>query len=213
MTRYFLERILFGVISDQIELLVSYIDGLRTVRQSGWGGQLWSDFWRIFLSRREEKNGYSFSVKATAVDNNLFGDYDTDNIGDPVTIIDYEKANLSIHKARGTESGIQADIKRMCNTTHVELIHYGQNQCGWIGDVTSLELTPGLLYDPDNSLCYMDLDNMVVIGMSNNGNRTNIDVEKIIRHDIVPLKYNLKLNIERFGFGGGGFGEVPFGGG
>jgi hypothetical protein len=192
-----LERIFFGVISDQIESLVDYIDGLRTVRQSGWGGQLWSDFWRIFLSRREEKGDYAFSVKATAVANNLFGDYDADNISDPVTILDYEKALLSIHKLRGTEAGITADVKRICNTTSVTVTHYGQESCGWIGDITSPELTPALLYDPDNSLCYMDLDNMIVIDTVNAGNRTNNELTKIIRHDFVPIKYNLRTNITR----------------
>jgi hypothetical protein len=158
---------------------------------------LWTDFWRIFLSRREEKSDYAFSVKATAVSNNLFGGYDTDNIGDPITILDYEKALLSIHKVRGTEDGITADIKRICNTTNVTITHYGQDKCGWIGDVTSPELTPELLYDPDNSLCYMDLDNMVVVDTLNMGNRTNDEVSKIIRHDFVPLKYNLQTNITR----------------
>ncbi len=59
----------------------------------------------------------------------------------------------------------------------------------------SPELTTDLLYDPDNSLCYMDLDNMVIVEALNNGNRINSEVEKIIRHDFVPLKYNLKTTI------------------
>ncbi len=127
---------LFGSISSSIEDVVTYINGLLTVRQSGWGGQLWTDFWRIFLSRREEKSDYAFSAKATAVSDNMFGDYDSDNIDDPITILDFEKAVLSIHKARGTEKGITADIKRICNSENVTINYNGQDKCGWIGDVT-----------------------------------------------------------------------------
>ena len=209
---------LFGSISSSIEDVVTYINGLLTVRQSGWGGQLWTDFWRIFLSRREEKSDYAFSAKATAVSDNMFGDYDSDNIDDPITILDFEKAVLSIHKARGTEKGITADIKRICNSENVTINYNGQDKCGWIGDVTSPELTTDLLYDPDNSLCYMDLDNMVIVEALNNGNRINSEVEKIIRHDFVPLKYNLKTTIinniispPTMEFGDALFGEALFG--
>jgi hypothetical protein len=188
---------LFQSIADTIDSLMDYIDGLYTVRQTGWGGQIWTDFWRIFLSRREEKADFSFSDKTTAIANNLFGGYDSSKIDDPVTILDFEKATLSIHKLRGTESGISADIKRICNNADVTVAHYSQDQCGWIGDVTSPELTPELLYDLDNSLCYMDLDNMVVIDVVNKGSRANDEVKKIIRHDIVPLKYNLTTNITK----------------
>lgn len=188
---------LFESIADSIEKAIEYIIGLATVRQTGWGGQLWTDFWKIFLSRREEKDDFAFSDKATAVANDQFGDYDTDNISDPVTILDIEKASLSIHKARGTEDGITADIKRLCNTTDVTVTYYGQDECGWVGDVTSPELTPGLLYAPDESLCYMDLDNMVAVDADNGGSRSNVEVEKIIRHDFIPVKYNLITNITK----------------
>jgi hypothetical protein len=188
---------LFESIADSIEKAIEYIIGLTTVRQTGWGGQLWTDFWKIFLSRREEKDDFAFADKATAVANDQFGDYDTDNISDPVTILDIEKASLSIHKARGTEDGITADIKRLCNTTDVTVTYYGQDECGWVGDVTSPELTPGLLYAPDESLCYMDLDNMVVVDADNGGSRSNVEVAKIIRHDFIPVKYNLTTNITK----------------
>ena len=186
---------LFQSIADSIENSITYVNGLTTVRQTGKGAQLWTDFWRIFLSRREEKTDFAFADKATAVSDNLFGGFDASKIGDPVTILDFEKAGLSIHKARGTEDGITADIKRICNNETVTVTYNGQDKCGWVGDVTSPELTPALLYDLDNSLCFMDLDNMVVVDATNASNRTINEIEKIIRHDFVPIKYNLKTNI------------------
>jgi hypothetical protein len=209
-----IKEALIGSIANTIESLVDYISDLYTVRQSGKGGQLWTDFWRIFLSRREEKTDYAFSVKATAIAHLLFGDYDSSKINDPVTILDFEKATLSIHKARGTENGITADIKRICDSTSVAVTYYPQTDCGWIGDVTSLELLPNGIYDPDLSLCYLDLDNMLDVYAFDKSSRTTEEVKKIIRHDFVPLRINTRLRISKLAsFGEGGFGEVPFGGG
>ncbi len=305
-------------IATELQLLRDYINRLPKVKESSIGGQLWTDFLKIFLSRREEKTNYAFPSKTTALLHNLFGDCDTDEIGDPISILDFEKATYAIHKARGTENGILGDIKRICNSVNVEVRGYPQSQCGWIGDVTSPEFawkilddtggkitfdlpadggefgdTPSetvdggsfgipmteagivefiftenattilallgitenwedldgiteimvtteqarsvlfsglgtlsmfgktleqiedyfsadmyintkalisvnaLIYDPDNSLCYMDLDNMVLIDAENNGGRSSSEIENIIRHDFVPIKYNIKTNIER----------------
>jgi len=45
----------------------------------------------------------------------------------------------------------------------------------------------------------MDLDNMLVMEAENKGGRRNDEIEKIIRHDFVPLKYNIKTNITKTG--------------
>ena len=209
-----IKEALIGSIANTIESLTDYISELYTVRQSGKGGQLWTDFWRIFLSRREEKTDYAFSVKATAIAHLLFGDYDSSKISDPVTILDFEKASLSIHKSRGTENGITADIKRLCNSIYVTNTYYPQTDCGWIGDVTSPELLPNGTWDPDLSLCYLDLDNMLDIYAYDRSSRSTEEIKQIIRHDFIPLKYNIRFSISKLAaFGEGGFGDVPFGGG
>jgi hypothetical protein len=190
---------LFESIAEIIDEWIVGLNSLYTVKQIGWGGQLWTDFWRVFLSRREEKTDFTFSDKTTAIANDMFGGFDSSKLGDPITILDYEKAIVSIHKVRGTEGGITADFKRICNNDTVTVTYYDQSKCGWIGDITSPELTPDLLYDPDNSLCFMDLDNMLVMEAENKGGRRNDEIEKIIRHDFVPLKYNIKTNITKTG--------------
>jgi hypothetical protein len=212
-----LEDALFGSVASSIKSLMDNLIGLATVRQTGYDGQLWTDFWRIFLSRREEKTDYKFSIKNIALYHQLFGELDSSKISNPVTILDYEKAVLAIHKARGTENGILADVKRMCNSTNVTVAFYGQDKCGWIGDITAPELTPGLSYDPDSSLCFMDLDNMVIVNAENNGSRANIDVEKIIRHDFVPVKYNLTAHVTKssevdYDYSTSTIGDIMFGG-
>ena len=66
---------IFESIADSIDDAITYINSLTTVRQTGRGGQIWTKFWRIFLSGREEKNDFKFSSKATAIANDLFGGY------------------------------------------------------------------------------------------------------------------------------------------
>jgi hypothetical protein len=207
---------LIAAIKNDIYLVLYQFTQLTSARQTGIGGLLWTDFWRIFLSKREEKSDYNFKALSDAVDANLFGEYDSSKLSDPVTILDFEKALLSIHKMRGTESGITADTRRICNSPNVALNYYGQDSCGWIADITSPDLTPDLQYDPENSLCFLDLDNMVVINAINKSSRSKVEIASIIRHDFVPLKYNLKTNLfnidQEFGLGLGQVGIVPAGG-
>ncbi len=48
-------------IATSIEDAKTYINGLATIRQTGKGAELWTDFWRIFLAEEKKKRLCLFS--------------------------------------------------------------------------------------------------------------------------------------------------------
>lgn len=100
----------------------------------------------------------------------------------------------AIHKARGTESGILADIKRLTNDPAASMAYYSYENCGWIGDVTFPEYLNGTHH---SSNVFMDLDNMLHIKYHNYSEYSDSELEAIIREEIVPLSLNVKIEVSK----------------
>jgi len=169
---------LITAIADLTEQLSSEVAGLLTARHTGQGGQIWAEFKKIFLSLREEA-----------------ADYNDPLTSDPVSIgmiLAIEKDLLNIHQKRGSNLGLIPDIKRLCNSTAISVAHHGQLECGWINGETSPGFYTGLTYNPELSLSYLGLDNMLDITIDNQSGRGDAEVKAIIRKEFVPLKENCR---------------------
>lgn len=157
---------------------------LRYLYRSGKSGRMYADINKLFLSGREEEEDYAFPPETLPEGETILSQI--------------MEQTLSIHMKRGTQEGMMDDVERMCNciAEDITITRHEQLECGWMLDVTS----PGFIgtdqYDEDYSLSFLGLDNMIDITMINAGNRSNDEVKKIIRKEMVPAIYNVRCFFE-----------------
>ena len=196
-----------ATVADTIQKLVTGVAGLLNVRRTGKGGQGFADSKKLFLSGREEQTDSGFAdAGVRAAESNPSGVFPY-SLGATFEFADYLRGIPIIHKRRGTSRGLTADIKRMCNTTSSSATLHPQTECGWILGVTSPGFEPGGSYGLDVSLVFLGLDNMLDVLTENKGNRKDVDVKHIIRHELVPARLNVRSTV----LPSLGVGEAPVG--
>ena len=205
---------IIGTIADTIEKLRDGLVDLLLVRREGYGGFVFTDEQSIFISGNEtgstleEEIGFgNYLVFGT---NTYFGDFED---GEPDSIIGIEEESITIQLRRGTLNGIFEDIHRLCHTDNVGLVLHNQLECGWILGVTSPGFDETGNYNPELSLTYLNLDNMLDIITENQSIRSDDEVKSIIGKYFIPLKFNKRYFINPIdGIGYGGIGVTPAGG-
>ncbi len=167
-----LRTVLNTAVQSLLRELREAIKKLKDFYHAGKSGQMYANINKIFLSGREEEEDYAWP------------NYPEDErMESPDTLI--------MHMIRGTLWGMYWDIALMCNTDNITMTSHEELECGWILDVTS----PGFVgeeYDEDYSLSFLGLDNMIDITMINAGNRSNNEIKKIVRKEVVPAIYNVR---------------------
>lgn len=99
-----------------------------------------------------------------------------------------------IHKKRGTVPGIVEDLRRLTGDSSAYIIYYGYEDCGWWIDYTYPEYnTVGKV--ANNTNVYYDLYNMMDIVFCNHSGRTDEELKKIIRKELIPVNLEVRFLI------------------
>ena len=103
---------------------------------------------------------------------------------------------FKIHKERGTTPGILKDIKRVTNDKHAVIKYYPYYECGWIIGKTYPE------YNSAGKRAYntnvrIGLDNMLEIQFCNHSLKTDKEIQKIIRDELVPITKNIRIILNK----------------
>ena len=152
--------------------LHAYAVSLISARYTGKGGRLWTEFLRLYLSGREEKADAYYVYPGTQ------------------QILSWA---VTIHRKRGTEQGIIEDTRRICNNPNATVTYFDKTKCGWILGLTSPGFLNATTYNPNKSPVFLGITNMVHVECQNSGNRSNTEVESIVRREFIPIRYNLRV--------------------
>jgi hypothetical protein len=182
-----IKEALFASIAEAVEALRDDLNGLTTAKQAGAGLKTFSEHNRLFLSFREDELDYVFLNPTTfAAETSAGKAFGFSGVGQSFDIWDILKHTVEIHSLRGTPYGIEADLKRLCNTANVTVT--AGDAAGWELGVDSPGYTGAGLYDLASALTMLlPTADSLVITVENNSGRTDDEIRQIVRHDIVPI--------------------------
>lgn len=192
---------LYDAIATVLDELNNGIGDLQVCRESGAGFQLFADENKLFLSGMEETAQYVFADPDVflAEKNLVGGAFNFDNVGFVFDPMDILKNTVEIHRRRGTILGVYADIKRLCNTTNVNIQHSSVASNGWILDLSAPNFELGTEVYVDTSLDLILLEQILsdytIIGTENNSIHSDAEVKQIIKHEFMPLSTVTYVNI------------------
>jgi len=182
-----IKEALLGAVADVVELFRIEAEELKTAKQTGKGLQKFTDRNELFLSLREEEQDYVFLNPTTFQSEQDPGEaFGFAGVGQAFDIFDILQHTIEIHQLRGTPYGVEADIKRLCNTTSVTLTE--TDNAGWELGLDSPGYEDGGTYDLDLSLTMLLYQELwVTLDIANNSGRSDDEIRAIIKKYILPI--------------------------
>ncbi len=197
---------IFESIAFIIANLKQAISNLMVYKENNAGFQLFAEENKLFLSGYETTDKYTFLDPAIFQNekDSIEGAFYFDNVGASFEPLDILRNTKEIHKRRGTKLGITADIKRLCNTSRVEISDSSiLFSSGWILDYSAPNFIYGADFYSDSSINLILLEEPVnltdgfIINIENNSKYSDEKVMEIITHEFIPIGTNCYFFISK----------------